>query len=131
MKNSFVLRFIGCLAFFLTFSATPFSVSCTWFGAVQQALHAQLICCRTACGVCMLSLCCLRLCVHGALRRLLAAVSGTNEWEDGSPCGSPGTMQTQGRWATVSDTWESNTLQASGTIAAVRSDQVIPDHSCQ
>lgn len=65
------------------------------------------------------------------LRRLLADVSGTSEREGGSPCGSPGTMQTQGKWATASDTWESNTLQASGTIAAVGSDQVIPDCSCQ
>lgn len=54
--------------FFSAFSAMLLSVSCTWFSAVQQALHAQLVCHHAVCEACTLSLCCLHLCVCSAFR---------------------------------------------------------------
>lgn len=115
----------GLSHFFSAFSATLF-VSCTWFGAVQRTLHAQLVCRHAACKACTLNLCCLHLCACSAFRGCsqvcLAQVSGRV-----AGCVSPLALHKprEGGLPLVTPR-NSNILQIAGAVAAGSSDQVIP-----
>lgn len=86
--------------FFSAFSATSFSVSCAWFGAVRRALHAQLVCRRAVREAGTLSLVPFaRVCLQ-CLQRPLAAAAGTSELA----AFLPGPARARGRRAVVSDT---------------------------